>query len=85
MCLFQQAGEINNLGLPKLSGNSVIRLWLHLTCLALEPLLILQNWYQDNLVGPVSNIVTCTSEIKDSVYERVEGEFINRIFHVTSA
>ena len=32
-----------------------------------------------------NNIVLCISGIKDSVYERAEGEFINGIFNVTSA
>ena len=30
-------------------------------------------------------IVSCTSDMKDAVYVRAEGEFINRIFHVRSA
>ena len=32
-----------------------------------------------------ANIVLCTSGIKDFVYERAEGELINRIFNATSA
>ena len=31
------------------------------------------------------NIVLCTSGIKDFVYQRAEGELINRIFNATSA
>ena len=30
-------------------------------------------------------IVLCTSGIKDFVYQRAEGELINRIFNATSA
>ena len=32
-----------------------------------------------------ANIVLCTSGIKDFVYQRAEGELINRIFNATSA
>ena len=32
-----------------------------------------------------SIIVLCTNGIKDFVYQRVEGELINRIFNATSA
>ena len=36
-------------------------------------------WIEANI------IVLCTSGIKDFVYQRAEGELINRIFNATSA
>ena len=36
-------------------------------------------------INIIKFIVLCTSDIKDSVYGRAEGEFTNKSFDVTSA